>query len=94
MPGIVRSVSESPVSQAAVQTLLQDNDLAAMLTGGRSLLLLTIDVFEDPNTPSGFRWNIGSGPPFALSNNTVAAVAVTVAEQRPLALVLPRLFAK
>ena len=92
MPGMVLSVSDGPVSQAVVQTLLQDNELAALVTGGRLPLLLYIDIFEDSNTPSGFRWHTGVGPSFALTDDTLASVEVIVAEQRPLALLLPRLF--
>lgn len=89
MPGTVLSVSEQPVSKAESLTLLQDEQLVELLTDGQPPILIVVDVYEDESLPSGFRWNTGSGPPFSVTHGTLASVAVTIKEQRPVSLILP-----
>jgi HlyD family secretion protein len=48
-----------------------------------------IDVFEDSSTPSGFRWDTGTGPPFAITLGTLAEVQVTLKEQTPISMLFP-----
>lgn len=91
MPGTVLSVSERPVSSYEPQALLQDEQLVDLLTHGQPPILIVIDVEESDDAPSGFRWHTGSGPPFPVTSGTLASVAVTVREERPISLILPNL---
>lgn len=91
MPGTVVGVSERPVSLAEVQTFLQDEQLTEILTGGSPRIVVEISLQEDDSTTSGFKWNTGSGPPFAITPGTLSSAEVIIAEQAPITLVLPYL---
>jgi HlyD family secretion protein len=91
MSGVVTSVSERPVSGMEVETLLQDEELAVLLTHAEPPILVYVNLFEDATVPSGFRWHAGTGPSFAVTSGTLATIDVIVAEQAPITLILPNL---
>ncbi|MEQ8348450.1 MAG: HlyD family efflux transporter periplasmic adaptor subunit [Sneathiellaceae bacterium] len=89
IPGTVATVSDLPVSRAAIATLLQDPDRAAALTARGEPYLVRIRLQEDPATPSGFAWTTGNGPPWPVGIGIAATVEVVVEEQAPIDLLLP-----
>ena len=91
MSGRVLSVSEESISSAELSALLQNDQRASFLTSEGPPIEVVIDVDEDSSTPSGFRWDIGDGPPFAITAGTLAKVQVTLKEQAPISLLLPSL---
>ena len=91
MPGTVIEVFDRPVSNAAVQTFLQDEQLTEILTDGEPRVIVLVSLEEDDGTPSGFKWSAGSGPPFAVTPGTLSNAQVIIKEQAPITLVLPYL---
>jgi len=87
--GEVTYVAPHPLSQRSINAWLHNPELAERLTQAGGSYLARIALVADPDTPSGLQWWSGTGPPFAVSVGTLAAVDVVVAEQRPMALVLP-----
>ena len=91
MRGRVRTITELGVSKAEINAILRNPELTDSLMGNSSPLLAYIEVFLDKNTPSGFAWWGGSGPPYSVTRGTRVAVDVVVERDRPIALVMPAL---
>jgi HlyD family secretion protein len=89
MSGRVLSVSERSVSSAELTVYLQNDQLVSFFSSEGQPIEVVIDVFEDSSTPSGFRWDIGTGPPFAITLGTLAEVQVTLKEQTPISMLFP-----
>ena len=73
----VLSITELGVSKAELHAILRNPSSPTSLMGGASPLLAKIEVFLD-NTPSGFAWWGGRGPPFRVTRGTRIAVDVIV----------------
>lgn len=91
MKGLVGSASIRPMSLAQATELLGNETLARYLTGDDPPIMGRITVSTEPGAPDRFVWRNGTGPPFSVTNGTVADVSVTVQRQAPVALVLPYL---
>ena len=52
-------------------------------------LLAKVEVFLDKQTPSGFAWWGGHGPPYSVTRGTRVTVDVIVERQAPITLVIP-----
>ena len=88
--GRVDLVSAFPVSHQAVATSVQNEDLAQVLVqeAGDLPVLVRIEL-DRADTPTGFRWSNGDGPPGPLADNTLSQVAIIVGETRPITSVFP-----
>jgi HlyD family secretion protein len=84
-------VSERSVSSEELTALLQDDQLVSFFSSEGLPIMVVIDIDEDSSTPSGLRWDIGDGPPFAITSGTLAEVHVTIKEQAPISVLLPSL---
>ncbi|MGF1471331.1 MAG: biotin/lipoyl-containing protein [Rubrobacteraceae bacterium] len=89
MLGTVSRVSEFPPSEAEMMLLLQNQELVKSLRGDGDQLEVVVDLTRDPSTPSGFEWSIDQGPPFDVSNVTLATGTFVLGKERPAELVLP-----
>lgn len=89
MRGRVLSISELSVSKAELDVILRNTELTNDLMGDTSPLLAKIEVFLDKDTPSGFAWWGGQGPPYPVTRGTRVAVDVKVDRRPPIALVIP-----
>ncbi len=91
MRGRVKSITELSVSKAEVDAILRNTELTNSLMGDSSPLLAQIEVFLDKDTPSGFAWWGGQGPPYSVTRGTRVSVDVVVEHRPPLALIIPSL---
>jgi multidrug efflux pump subunit AcrA (membrane-fusion protein) len=82
--GKVKSVSETPLSTAAVAALVGNPDLAHQLTKDGPPVLAEVSLTPDPKTRSGFQWSTPKGPPFPLQPGTEVTGQVIQQEQRPI----------
>ena len=89
MRGRVLSISELSVSKAELDVILRNTELTNDLMGDTSPLLAKIEVFLDKDTPSGFAWWGGQGPPYPVTRGTRVDVDVKVDRRPPIALVIP-----
>jgi HlyD family secretion protein len=85
----VLSISELGISKAELNAILRNPQLTDVLMGASSPLLAKVEVFLDRQTPSGFAWWGGRGPPYSVTRGTRVAVDVIVERQAPIALVIP-----
>lgn len=83
--GNIEIISSVPVSKARVQQLVGS---VAGFTNyddqGEPLIEVRIKVAEDSETPSGFAWTQGSGPPFSLLSGTPWAGDVIIGDSTPI----------
>ena len=91
MRGRVLSITELGISKAELNSILRNPQLTDALMGKSAPLLAKIEVFLDKETPSGFAWWGGQGPPYSVTRGTRVAVDVIVERRRPIALVIPAL---
>ena len=85
----VMSITELGVSKAELNAILRNPQLTDVLMGTSAPLLAKIGVFLDKQTPSGFAWWGGQGPPYSVTRGTRVAVDVIVERQAPITLVIP-----
>ncbi|HEX6609294.1 MAG TPA: NHLP bacteriocin system secretion protein [Hyphomicrobiaceae bacterium] len=85
----VLSISELGISKAELNAILRNPQLTDVLMGTSSPLLAKVEVFLDRQTPSGFAWWGGRGPPYSVTRGTRVTVDVIVERQAPIALVIP-----
>jgi HlyD family secretion protein len=91
MKGVVKSITDRPVTTAGLNAILRNPDLTKSLMGNRAPLLAEIDLQQSPATASGFVWWAGKGPPYPITHGTRADVEVTIKETPPIGLVIPAL---
>ncbi|MEM8561627.1 MAG: HlyD family efflux transporter periplasmic adaptor subunit [Pseudomonadota bacterium] len=89
--GQVISVSEEPVSQSKINSVLGNQELAQQFASKDQLYLSRIKLMEAPQLPSGLQWWSGDGAPYRIKLGTLASVEVVVQEQPPIAFVVPGL---
>ncbi len=88
--GRVESVSETPVTMERLQRLLHNNALSQSLMSRGATYLVEVSL-ETANTLTGFKWTTRDGPKQPVTTGMLATGRITVDEQRPISLVIPRL---
>jgi NHLM bacteriocin system secretion protein len=91
--GKVTFVSDFPTTLKGMMRMLENEELvrAFMEQSKEPALTIRAEPARDPNTPSGFKWSSGKGPAVTITSGTPCKAAITVREQRPIALLLPSL---
>ncbi|KAF3884627.1 MULTISPECIES: NHLP bacteriocin system secretion protein [Nostocales] len=86
----ITSVPPLPVTKEGANSAIGNPDLAAKIlpTGGGDMEVRAEMVLE-PSTFSGYRWSSSQGPKLKISAGTTTTVRVKVAEQAPIAYLLP-----
>jgi HlyD family secretion protein len=87
--GRVLAVSEFPSTPQGMLSVLQNDKLVQQFSAKGAPFAVRVELFPDPNAPTGYRWSSGSGPPGALTSGMLADGEITVREQPPIAYVLP-----
>jgi multidrug efflux pump subunit AcrA (membrane-fusion protein) len=82
--GKISSVSQAPLSTAAVTALVGNPDLAQVLTKNGPPLLAQVALSRNSKTRSGFDWSTPKGPPFPLEAGTPVTAKVVEQEQKPI----------
>lgn len=89
MLGLVTSVSEFPVSTAAMMNVLHNEALVQSLSAGGAPIEVRADLIPDPRTPSGYKWSSGQGPNLQMGSGTMCMGSIVVEQQKPLNMVIP-----
>jgi multidrug resistance efflux pump len=84
LKGKIASVSQAPLSTAAVAALVANPDLAQQLVKKGPPLLAKVSLVEDTSTKSGFKWSTPDGPPFPIEAGTPVTAKVLESQQRPI----------
>ena len=89
--GRVVQVSEFPATFEGMMRLLDNESLVRSLMGEGAVFEAEVVLLPDPATPSGYRWTSGEGPGREIHAGELAQARITVAERRPVTLVIPTL---
>lgn len=87
--GVVRDVSDSPISPEAVLAELNNAGLAHMLTGGGAAVRVVVELVPDGTTRSGLRWTSSKGAPVQLSSGTTGTLMVNTEYRTPASFLVP-----
>lgn len=91
MLGKVKSVSPFPVSPKAMMQVMDNEQLVSQLSQKTAPIQFYVDLVPSANTQSGYRWSSPGGPPTEISPGTLGRVQVTIDEQPPINLVIPKI---
>lgn len=79
IPGTVVAVSPTPVTAERVGFIVGGNtSLVDYFLGSGPALEVTVELQQDPSTPSGYAWSIGQGPDVEIQAGTLSEVTVVV----------------
>lgn len=87
--GVVESISLYPVSQQRLLELLGTESLVSMLSEGKAVLEMEIQLISSEKTISGYEWSTPKGPPFKIYEGTLCKANVLVETKKPLQLIFP-----
>ncbi len=87
--GIVTEVSEYPVTEAYMNTVLKNSMLTRTFTQIQNPIEVRASIIPDPTTVSGYKWSSSKGPEEKMSSGILCSSTVTVEEKRPIELVIP-----
>ncbi|MCX7895012.1 MAG: NHLP bacteriocin system secretion protein [Thermoanaerobaculum sp.] len=87
--GHVEEVSEFPLTPEALKRILRNEQLAQELAGRATPIRVTVELVEERDAPSGFRWTSGKGPPVQIFPGTLCQGSVVVETKRPIAYIIP-----
>jgi hypothetical protein len=90
MRGKVRSVATFPASFPAMMLVLGNEQLVREFLASGPPIEVRIDLEPDATTPSGYRWSSSLGPPNPVNSGTLCEATITLSEQHPIDLVIPR----
>ena len=89
MIGRVTRVSGFPITRQEMMRMLKNEDLVQSLSGHGAPYEIQVELMADVQTPSGYHWSSGNGPPEKIHSGTLCGGQITVEKQRPIALVIP-----
>jgi HlyD family secretion protein len=85
--GVVKRVSEFPVTSRSPAAAVGNAELGRALTGSGGVIEVEVEL-EHAATPTGFKWT-SAGPDQPLSAGTTTRTTVTVEERAPITYLLP-----
>ena len=87
--GSVQSLSDFPASPSGMAAALQNRDLVEAFSASGPPYPGRVTLAPNPESVSGFDWTSRRGEDLAISAGTLATVEIRVANEPPIALVLP-----
>lgn len=91
MLGEVQGVSRYPASPKGMMRVLDNQELVETLTLNGAPVMVTVSLWEAPDTPSGYRWSSGRGPATTIESGTQCMIRVIARGQTPIELIIPYL---
>jgi len=88
--GTVRSVGGFAATRAGMMYVLNNDGLVDSLRAQGPPEMIVIDLRRDRSTPSGYKWSTAAGPPGPVLGGTLCLAKVTVREDAPIRLVVPK----
>ncbi len=75
--GTVTDLSPTPVSAERINYIVGDNaSLVDYFLASGPVVEVTVELLQDPSTPSGYRWSIGQGPDLEINAGSLGTVTV------------------
>jgi multidrug efflux pump subunit AcrA (membrane-fusion protein) len=82
--GHVERIAAYPATQERLTSILRDRSVLAEVNELGPVVETLVRLDRDPDTPSGFAWSVGEGPPFRLTVGTPAQTSVVTGEKAPI----------
>jgi HlyD family secretion protein len=89
MPSFVASVADYPSTDQGLMRVFGNDKLVQQLSGTLAPIQIVAALKSSATNPSRYEWSTRSGPPFTLQSGTACSASITLAEQRPIELVIP-----
>lgn len=86
--GRVTQVTPFPATRQGIAAVVQNDTLVEDFVKKGAPFEARVDLVP-ADGPSGYAWSSGTGPDITLTSGTTVEAALTVREQRPIALILP-----
>lgn len=87
--GKVTYVSDFPVTQQGMLTLIKNDQMAKGLLASGPLFEVHVEFENDPESYSGFKWTSAKGPDVFIKEGTSCMGKVTIREEPPVTIVVP-----
>ena len=88
--GVVTNVSPFPVTTQDITAQVGNEDLARSLANSNAARVqVQVQLQEDSNTTSGYKWSSSIGPALQISSGTTTQVRVKVGEVAPISYIIP-----
>ncbi len=88
--GVVTKVSPFPVTTGDIIAQVGNEDLARSLANSNAARVqVFVQLQENPNTTSGYKWSSSIGPALNISSGTTTQVRVKVGEVAPISYIIP-----
>lgn len=89
--GTVIKVSDFPVSDLHIYSIVHNNNLVEYLTAANPALTeVLIKPLKNPHSLSGFQWTSGSGPNIELHSGVIGTARIMVERKRPISYIFPQ----
>ena len=85
----VASVSNYPVTAEGAAVVVGNASVAASLTKDGHQIEVFAELELDPDSPSGFRWDLSDGPALEVTSGTIATALVNLEDRPPLTFIVP-----
>lgn len=89
MPAIVTYVSSFPATETDMFTLLHNESLVRSLSSQGVPIQINATLIPDSSQRSGYKWSSPKGPDTKILTGTICDCSVSVAEHRPIDLIIP-----
>ncbi len=89
--GIVTDISDFPVSKSAIEKQVGSEELAQALTKEGPPYSVKVQLVEDSNTASGYKWTSQKAKDVVITSGTVVNAEIEVEHRAPITLVMPTL---
>lgn len=89
--GIVKDVSEFPVSDAYLASRLQNSALANSFHDIKNPIEVTVSLMPDFDNYSGYKWSSSKGPKQKIGAGYMCSATVTTSKKRPVDIIIPAL---
>lgn len=90
MIGRVTWAAEFPSTSQGMLRVLGNEALVERLMEEGPPIQVNVALEKDASTPTGYRWSSSTGPSVEISSGTLAGGSVTIREERPIHLVIPK----
>jgi len=87
--GTVTFVSDFPSTHNGMMRILNNDNLARMLSGSGAPIAIHANLLLNSNTISGLQWTSSKGPPTTIHSGTICSSYIVVKKQCPMSLVIP-----
>jgi HlyD family secretion protein len=82
-------VADYPSTDQGLMRVFGNQKLIQQMTGAIAPIQIRASLIPSAGNASHYQWSTRAGPPFQVHSGTACSAMITVAEQRPLELLLP-----